>query len=279
MQTVSAVIPTHLRPNLLKEAIASVGQQTLLPSELLVVDDADDAETRQVVATAAATLPFPVHYVANAAGGVCLSRNCGADASRSTWIAFLDDDDVWHPQFLARLVDLANDSGVQLALSGLLRHVDEQTITPRAQLPGLTKATVLDQPGSMTGSNFLVAREAYRKVGGFDPSVTVFNDWDLFVRLIDADVTYAVDPEPLAEWRFHPGDRIATPSLRRAGGIEFFLKRHGKRMSRTVRRDLETTMLGIRRMHADRLTERMLLGLQLVRAHGPLRILGRVVRR
>lgn len=279
MQAVSVVIPTHLRSHLLRESIASVAAQTLQPVELLVVDDANDPATQAVVAEADARFPFAVRYIANEAGGVCHSRNKGAEAATGRWIGFLDDDDLWHPPFLERLVGLAERQRVGLALGGLLHHEDEHTVTPRAQLTGLTPDTALRQNGSMTGSNFVIDRDAYFRVGGFDPAVTVFNDWDFFVRLLDAGVTYAVDPEPLAEWRFHPGDRIATPSLRRAAGIGFFLDRHGKRMSRVVWRDLETTMLGIRRIHTKSRFEKLKLSVQLIRAHGPLRYAKRILRR
>lgn len=279
MQAVSVVIPTHLRSHLLRESIASVAAQTLQPVELLVVDDANDPATQAVVAEADARFPFAVRYIANEAGGVCHSRNKGAEAATGRWIGFLDDDDLWHPPFLERLVELAEQQRVELALGGLLHHEDEHTVKPRAQLTGLTPDTALRQNGSMTGSNFVIDRDAYFRVGGFDPAVTVFNDWDFFVRLLDAGVTYAVDPEPLAEWRFHPGDRIATPSLRRAAGIGFFLDRHGKRMSRVVWRDLETTMLGIRRIHTKSRFEKLKLSVQLIRAHGPLRYAKRILRR
>lgn len=279
MQAVSVVIPTHLRSHLLRESIASVAAQTLQPTELLVVDDANDPATQAVVADAEARLPFAVRYVPNDAGGVCHSRNKGAQAATGQWVGFLDDDDLWHPPFLERLVGLGEQKRVGLVISGLLHHEDEHGVKPRAQLTGLTADTALLQNGSMTGSNFVIDRAAYARVGGFDPAVTVFNDWDFFVRLLDAGVTYAVDPEPLAEWRFHPGDRIATPSLRRAAGIGFFLDRHGKRMSKQVWRDLETTMLGIRRIHTKSRFEKLILSAQLVRAHGPVRYLKRILHR
>ncbi|MEN2747239.1 glycosyltransferase family A protein [Sphingomonas sp. T9W2] len=279
MQAVSVVIPTHLRSHLLRESIASVAAQTLQPVELLVVDDANDPATQAVVAEADARLPFAVRYIANETGGVCHSRNKGAQAATGRWIGFLDDDDLWHPPFLERLVGLGEKKRVGLVLGGLLHHEDEHTVKPRAQLTGLTPDTALRQNGSMTGSNFVIDRDAYFRVGGFDPAVTVFNDWDFFVRLLDAGVNYAVDPEPLAEWRFHPGDRIATPSLRRAAGIGFFLDRHGKRMSPQVWRDLETTMLGIRRLHTKSRFEKLKLSVQLIRAHGPLRYAKRILRR
>lgn len=279
MQAVSVVIPTHLRSHLLRESIASVAAQTLQPTELLVVDDANDPATQAVVADADARLPFAVRYIPNDAGGVCHSRNKGAEAATGQWVGFLDDDDLWHPPFLERLVGLGEQKRVGLVISGLLHHEDEHSVKPRAQLTGLTADTALLQNGSMTGSNFVIDRAAYARVGGFDPAVTVFNDWDFFVRLLDAGVTYAVDPEPLAEWRFHPGDRIATPSLRRAAGIGFFLDRHGKRMSKQVWRDLETTMLGIRRIHTKSRFEKLILSAQLVRAHGPVRYLKRILHR
>ncbi|WP_416366214.1 glycosyltransferase family 2 protein [Sphingomonas aerolata] len=99
MPGISVVIPTHLRPALLQEAIDSVLAQTLPPSEIVVVDDADDRDTKDVVARSSQAASFAIRHVANAAGGVCHSRNIGASAATGAWVAMLDDDDTWAPSF------------------------------------------------------------------------------------------------------------------------------------------------------------------------------------
>lgn len=277
MPDITAIIPTHLRPHLLAEAVACVAAQRLAPSELIVVDDADDARARQVVAQAAA--PFPIRYLANPHAGACRSRNLGTEAATTPLIAFLDDDDLWRPDFLARLRTRMADTGAALAVSGLVRHEAGQPPRSRVQMSGLGTATVLRQVGSFTGSNFLIRRDAFLAVGGFDPAMTVFNDWDLFVRLIDRGTDYAVVEDALAEWREHEGERIATPSLRRADGLEHFIARYRDRLAPDLVRDFRTTALGIRRAHARTVGSRLLLSARLALAHGPLGAPRRIARR
>ena len=279
MTEISAIIPTHLRPDLLADAIASVAAQTMPVAELLVVDDADDGATRAVVAAAAQRDTIPIRYLYNPDGGVCHSRNLGAQAATTRWVGLLDDDDVWRPTFTARLLDALQRSGAQLAIGGIVRHEAGRPPRPRQQLTGLTPADVLRAPGSMTGSNFIVDRSALLAVAGFDPAMTVFNDWDLFVRLIDHGIKYVVDAAPLADWQDHSGERIATFSVRRADGLDRFVDRYRDRLAPTLVRDFTTTALGIRRQHATHWLDRLGWSIRLAQAHGSLSALKRLADR
>lgn len=271
----SVIIPTHRRPGLLGEAIGSVLAQRSLPSEIVVVDDADDEDTKRLVARHAQDCPLPIRYVANGQGGVCRSRNLGARASRGAWLAFLDDDDVWADTYLRQARRRLHADPGDFLVAGLLRHEAGRPPARRVQAAGLRSDAILQHPASMTGSNLVIRRDALFRVGGFDPEMTVFNDWDLLVRLVDAGLRYTVAADAVAEWRDHAGPRIATPSLRRADGIARFLRRYRARLSPKLRRDLETTALGIRRSHAGSAAEWLLLTGRLAVAHGP----GRSIRR
>jgi glycosyltransferase involved in cell wall biosynthesis len=276
LEPISAIIPTHARPDLLVVAIDSILAQTHAPAELIVVSDVGDDQSREVVEAAASRASFPVRYVHNDRNpGACGSRNRGADEAIGTLIAFLDDDDVWYPEFLARTAGELADPAIALAVSGIFRQEEGLPQKYRAVTADLTSRDVLQQPGSMTGSNFVMRRAVYLELGGFDPKVTVFNDWDLFVRFVDADHRYRVVDTGLVEWRFHPGERIATPSVRRAAGLDHFLAKYGDRMAPETYRDFKTTALGIRRKHAQRWPEYALLSLKLAQAHGILRTLSR----
>ena len=268
MPEISVVIPTHLRPALLQEAIDSVLAQTLPPREIVVVDDADDPDTKEVVARSSRASSNTIRHIANAAGGVCHSRNLGASATTGAWIAMLDDDDTWAPSFLKELSDRLATSGANMAIGGLVRHEGHLEPTLRHQLDDLTSKNVLKQNGSLTGSNFVISRSSYEKIGGFDPTVPVFNDWDFFVRFLDAGYNYIVARGPLAHWKDHSGPRIATPSLKRAAGIQAFIDKYSRRMSKQVYRDLRTTALGVRRQHANGLLQKVVLSAKLVAAHG-----------
>jgi GT2 family glycosyltransferase len=120
----------------------------------------------------------------------------------------------------------------------------------------------------MTGSNLVIRRAAFERIGGFDSSLPVFNDWDLLIRMVSGGIAYCVVPELTVEWREHGGDRISTPSLRRAAGIEAFIAKHAAAMPVLNRRDLAAVALGIRWRNAGSLADRLLLAAKLLRLLG-----------
>jgi glycosyltransferase involved in cell wall biosynthesis len=276
---ISVVIPTHRRPELLQEAMVSVAQQSMLPDELIVVDDADDSLTRQNVLNFALNWQVPTRYVPNVvARGACGSRNLGAFVSAHEWIAFLDDDDLWQPAFLARTAERAREGDVDLVMSALNRQEQGRSDIMRSTPEGMSGANVLQFRSAMTGSNFLIKGTHFAAVRGFDPAMTVFNDWDLLVRLLRNHTKYFVIAEPLVDWRDHSGDRIATPSLKRADGIDKFLARYGRELPPAMRRELRTTALGIRRKCAVRPHRYIELTIALAFAHGPVAALARFMK-
>ena len=97
MDTVSVVIPTYNRAALLVEAVESVLAQSVLPDELIVVDDGSTDDTRDVCSR----WPSPVRYIYQPNAGVSAARNHGIGEARGRYIAFLDSDDVWRPEKLA----------------------------------------------------------------------------------------------------------------------------------------------------------------------------------
>jgi GT2 family glycosyltransferase len=208
--------------------------------------------------------------------GASGSRNAGAAASRAEFVAFLDDDDAWRPQYLARAMAELEHSGADAVISGLCRIKHDGSIQPiviphRAEIAG----RMFDKNFGMTGSNLVIRRSAFERVGGFDSALPVFNDWDFLIRMIAAGVEYSVVPELTVEWREHEGDRISTPSLRRAAGIENFVAKHGHIMPPVNRRDLTAVALGIRWRNAESIVGRLMMAAKLLRLLGLREALGR----
>ena len=266
--SVSAIITTHLRPAFLEESLTSVLGQRRRPEEILVVDDADDAETRDIVERHRAVSGVDMRYICNEGGpGPCTSRNLGAKLAAGQWLAFLDDDDVWDRDHLAHCRAVAE--GVDVVIGGVFVRGPDGDPVVRPLPEDLTATTVFDHRGGMTGSNLVVRRDVFLAVGGFDPQLPVFNDRDLFYRFVARGTPYRFVDLPLVEWRTHAGERIATPSPKRAEGLEAFLERYGHAMPAETRRRIQVMALGIRRRHATTAGVRLGLSLRLLRAHGP----------
>jgi GT2 family glycosyltransferase len=274
---VACVIPTHGRPEHLSQAIDSVLGQTMAPAEVAVVDDLDDARTAAVVTAAAGRASFPVRHIVNLGrGGASGSRNAGATASEAPILAFLDDDDAWRPDYLARAAAALEQSGADAVISGLIRFRQDGAIQ-HIFMPPLHQIEnrLYEKNFGMTGSNVMISRTAFEQVGGFDPALPVFNDWDFLIRMIGAGIAYAPLAELLVEWREHGGDRISTPTLRRAAGIETFIAKHEADMSPIQRRNMMADALGIRRRNASSILDRAVLAARLLRLLGLREAVGR----
>src|SRR4051812_8731172 len=93
---IACIIPVRNGAAHIAEALESCLVQTLPAEDIVVVDDGSDDETSTIVARFAPK----VRYFRQEWSGTAAAMNAGVDAVRSPLIAFLDHDDVWHPQKL-----------------------------------------------------------------------------------------------------------------------------------------------------------------------------------
>lgn len=277
---VSAIIPTHRRPTQLRDAVRSVQIQTRACKELIIVDDVGDPSTEAVVADLVSASPLPIEYLHNkAAPGAYGSRNLGAAHASCGAIAFLDDDDVWLPNFLELTYARLCSTDADIVLGGIVEVMPPRPRRLRLMPEGLDVESFFTVRGGMTGSNALYRSQKCFAVGGFDVEVAVFNDWNLLFRMVLAGASYAVVKEPLVEWRRHDRERIGTPSLHRADGIDAFERRYRAHMPRALRRELRATATGIRRRLAISRHERLISSLRLACIYGFVGCLDRISRR
>ena len=98
---ISVVIPCYKCQEELTVALDSVLNQTLQPAEILLIDDASEDGTLEVLRQLEVKQAPRVRVIAmENNGGPGLARNAGWDAATQPWLAFLDADDVWHPRKL-----------------------------------------------------------------------------------------------------------------------------------------------------------------------------------
>jgi perosamine synthetase len=181
---VSVVIPAYNAARRLGEAVESVLAQTYTDYEVIVVNDGSKDDTEHV----ARRFGDRVVYVHQENQGAGAARNTGIKKSRGEYIAFLDADDLWFPDKLAQQVPLLEqDAELGLVYSDW-ELICENGAIEHSYLSKLPAASgyVFDellQSGFILTSGVVVRRACLDDVGDFDNSLSIAQDYDLWLRI------------------------------------------------------------------------------------------------
>jgi GT2 family glycosyltransferase len=204
---VSVIITTYRRPALLVEAIESVLAQSYRDFELIVADDGSGDETAAQVATYGHTVRYlPLPH----SGKPEVGRNHAVALARGRFLAFLDDDDLWHKEKLARQMSVFNGHAEVGYSYTDIRFVEEDgSLSPPALPPQHKQSSAvfdnLLQGCFVHPSTVLMRRRLFEQVGPFDESLLCQGDYDLWLRAAQATRVACV-PEPLVHVRrYHRG--------------------------------------------------------------------------
>lgn len=231
---ISVVITTFQRPRLLQRAIMSVLSQSYSNFEIVVVDDnfkgsIERRETEQVVnAITDKRIRYLVH---DSNRGANFARNTGLICSKGEYITFLDDDDEYFKDKLARQVEVAVENAT---IDGILVFCGFEVVGNRRLNNSrwhLKKGSKLYYPnssvlfsGNFIGSNsfILIDRIAINRVGGYDVNLQSSQDWDFYIELSKAGVTFIGIPDVLV--RYHAFEDPNSITGNREKRIQGFLK-------------------------------------------------------
>jgi glycosyltransferase involved in cell wall biosynthesis len=198
---ISVVIPVYNSRATIVEAVRSAVTQTAEPAEVLVVDDGSSDGSPEAVEQ---EFGPRVTVIRQANGGPSRARNRGIDAATQPLVAFLDADDIWHPNKLeSQYAILARADDIGVVASDWVRRPEEWPSLPtewRAEPLSYQEILVLNRFQTST----VLARTALvRAVGGFDPKLDGAEDWDLWVRLAARSRVVKI-PWPLVVYRDVP---------------------------------------------------------------------------
>ncbi len=230
---VSVVIPTHNRRAWLRQTLRSVLRQDHRDLEVIVVDDGSTDDTVEMLAEVSDHRVRVIRH--ESPQGVGASRNHGAAEARGGWIAFVDDDDLWAPDKLARQVEAAFATGRTWVYTGSV-HIDEHTRVVSGMPPPspetvtrlISRYNVI--PGG--GSNVIVRRDELERAGPFDLRLKNTEDWEMWIRLSEGGAPAWV-PRPLVAKREH--SRMASLDVAATfEGVSLIERRHGTKVDRGV---------------------------------------------
>ena len=227
--SVGVVVPTHDRPELVREAIRSVlAQDVDAPLEVVVVVDRNTPDrTLEKLGTATR----PVRVLANdRTPGLAGSRNTGILALDTDWVAFCDDDDAWEPGKLAAQLDRARAHPEADVVTCAIRVVYDGTEVVRtADRDEVTHADLLRSRMAMLHSSTLLLRRSalLGELGLVDEGIpgSQNEDWDLLLRASDRAPVQHVD-EPLVRVRWGRTSYFSRKWQLHVDSMEWMLERH-----------------------------------------------------
>lgn len=182
LPSVSVVVATNRVSPFLEEALESVRRQTYGRVEVVIVDDGSPEPDASVAAAAA----YPgARVIRQEPSGVAIARNVGVAATTGELIAFLDDDDRWHPERLERQVrSLSTSPGAVAGYCGM-QSIDEdgRVIVQADQVAVTSPVEIARRRTGIMLPNLMVRRDALESAGGFHPAIRLAEDLDLVLKL------------------------------------------------------------------------------------------------
>lgn len=242
MVTVSVVIPTYNRAEVLPRAIDSVLDQTYDDFKIIVVDDGSTDNTEDVVTSYSDDRVKYVFFEDNK--GANTARNEGVRRSQGEYISFLDSDDEFHPNHLEKVVDAlkSSSSGVGGVFTSF-KIVNSHKTTNISNSPD-EKIKLEDiVSGNIVGgfSAVTVRKAAFTTVGLLDEEMLSSQDYEFFIRLL-CDYSLLGISETLLTYHTDSKQRISDSIDRKIAGQERVLEKHNEKL----------TSIGRARMYSSR---------------------------
>jgi glycosyltransferase involved in cell wall biosynthesis len=241
MPQVSVLLPVYNAAATLVRAVDSIRRQTFADWELIAVDDGSTDGSRAVLEAPARAGPR-MRLLAQTHGGVVAALNAGLAAARGDFIARMDADDASHPERLAEQVRflesnpaigltgcLVEYGGNRIVNAGYARHVDwlNALVAPEQIELNRFVESPFAHPSVMFRRELVLRHGGYRP-GGFP------EDYEMWLRWLDAGVRMAKVPRTLLTWHDSPG-RLSRADPRYAA--EAFYRLKAEWIARAVTRD------------------------------------------
>jgi glycosyltransferase involved in cell wall biosynthesis len=179
--TVSVIIPTYNREQLVRTAIDSVLQQSYPDTEIVIIDDGSTDATRDSVAG----YGDRVRYFHQENRGIAGARNAGIRAARGSYIAFLDSDDYWKPEKLARQMQLFAKHPEYGLVACQCASVRVDGSYREKNRPGSSGWVLreLFHKNFIRTSSAVIRAACFDRVGLFDERLRECEEYDLWMRI------------------------------------------------------------------------------------------------
>jgi glycosyltransferase involved in cell wall biosynthesis len=196
--SVSVVIPVYNGEKFLGDAIASALRQSVLPREIIVIDDGSTDRTPQI----AAGFGTDIRYYRQERRGPPAARNYGIEKATSEWISLLDADDVWPEDSLElQLEPVRKDPSLQVVIGYALLWSGPggESVHLPCELPPEPRL-------GMGNGSTLIRKALFRKLGPLNTELFYCDDWDWFMRARELGIRMHVHTGLVLYYRRHEGN-------------------------------------------------------------------------
>ncbi len=225
---VSVIMANYNGAAYLQDAVASVLDQSHSELELIVVDDASDDGSHEILRKWAASdaRVRPIFLTTNV--GAAGARNIAVGAARGAWIAIVDADDLIHPMRIERLLATAQRMGADAVADDLLSFGASETAgqTLLADAPNLgpkwiTAADLVQSDAAIAGLASLgylkpmIRRDTLGALR-YDETLRIGEDFDLYCHLLVQGARFLLTPDPTYLYRRYRGSvshRLTVPAV------------------------------------------------------------------
>lgn len=237
MPTASVIIPTYNHRDTVAAALESVFAQERDDLEIIVVNDGSPDDTAEVLQ------PFldRIRYIEQENAGQAAARNRGIAEATGTFIALLDDDDLWPAGKLDWQIAALEQHSDAVLVYGEDVRVDAagqpRPATPRRgykRPSGDAYGDFLEGCWIASPGQTLIRRDALKAIGGFDTGIWGSDDWDLYLRLAKIG-PFVYEDRPALLYRVHEGNASGNV-LRHLAGHDAAAAKHRARGLRRWRR-------------------------------------------
>jgi glycosyltransferase involved in cell wall biosynthesis len=194
---ISCIIPVYNGEQFLREAIDSVLAQSYRPIEVIVVDDGSTDGTASV----ARSYGHKVKYLWQVNSGPAVARNLGISTAKGEYIAFLDADDLWHPEKLSfQMSRFRARPDLDLCLTHVEAFITGKLLEKRGNF---LKGDLVVVIAPYTTCSSLVHRRVIDRIGQFNPDLRLGEDTDWFLRLSNSGAVIEIIPQVMVYARLH----------------------------------------------------------------------------
>ncbi|MFM6318057.1 MAG: glycosyltransferase family 2 protein [Dolichospermum sp.] len=191
---ISVIIPCYNRERYLAEAIESVLDQTYPHIELIVIDDGSSDRSGEI----AQSYPLIYHYQTN--GGIGAARNAGIALANGKFLAFLDSDDIWVKDKLAKQMAIFDTNLDIEAVFGYAQNF----YSPELDENFRNRIRCPEQPiAAHLSSAMLINRSAFLRVGNFDTNLKIGLDVSWYILAMEHQLQQITIPDVVYYRRLH----------------------------------------------------------------------------